>query len=212
MTEGRCDVDGCNNPPRRGRKLCGGHRNQKSRRQKLSPVGVDRLPHLIKINSEGLEVRESTDYPGFHVRSDGRIIGPSGNLPNPFLDKYGYQRVNRWFDGRFKQIGVHRIVCSAWHGSSPEAAHAAHINGDASDNRPENLRWSTAVENERDKTVHGTDGVGSRNAASKLTEEQVSFIKQELSSGVSGAKLSRMFNVSETTISYIKQGRTWTHV
>lgn len=60
--------------------------------------------------------------------------------------------------------------------------------------------------------MNGTDSVGSRNAASKLTEEQVRFIKQELSSGVSGAELSRVFSVSETTISYIKRGKTWTHV
>lgn len=31
-----------------------------------------------------------------------------------------------------------------------------HGNGDKSDNRPENLRWATHVENEQDKDLHGT--------------------------------------------------------
>lgn len=43
---------------------------------------------------------------------------------------------------------VHRLVCEAFHGVAPfEGAVVIHINEDALDNRPENLKWGTQKEN-----------------------------------------------------------------
>lgn len=49
---------------------------------------------------------------------------------------------------RGKNYKVHRLVCEAFHGPSPfHRAVVIHINEDALDNRPENLRWGTQKEN-----------------------------------------------------------------
>jgi hypothetical protein len=45
-------------------------------------------------------------------------------------------------------VKVHRAVCEAFHGPAPDGKPVViHINEDAHDNRPENLRWGTQKEN-----------------------------------------------------------------
>lgn len=53
---------------------------------------------------------------------------------------------------------------------------------------------------------------GEASHRSKLTDAEVSKIKQRLRMGVSGAELGRAFQVSQSTIHLIKTGRNWAHV
>ena len=49
---------------------------------------------------------------------------------------------------RGKNYKIHRLVCEAFHGSSHfDGAVVIHLNEDATDNRPENLKWGTQKEN-----------------------------------------------------------------
>ena len=49
---------------------------------------------------------------------------------------------------RGKNYKIHRLVCEAFHGPSPEDKPIVlHLNEDAMDNRPSNLRWGTQREN-----------------------------------------------------------------
>lgn len=62
----------------------------------------------------------------------------------------GYKFVVLQVNGKQKWIGVHRLVCCAFHGAPPSPNHQPdHINGNKSDNRPENLEWVTPKENVR---------------------------------------------------------------
>lgn len=59
------------------------------------------------------------------------------------------------------KMGVHRIVCMAFHGMPKDAKlAAAHLDGNAHNNKPENLAWATASENEQMKKEHGTYYIG----------------------------------------------------
>jgi hypothetical protein len=52
------------------------------------------------------------------------------------------------FNKHYGNIKVHQAVCEAFHGPKPfPAAVVLHLNEDAHDNRPENLRWGTQKEN-----------------------------------------------------------------
>jgi hypothetical protein len=43
---------------------------------------------------------------------------------------------------------IHRLVCEAFHGPAPSKKSVVmHLNEDAHDNRPENLKWGTQKEN-----------------------------------------------------------------
>lgn len=103
--------------------------------------------------------------PGLMASSLGRVllpvveyVMPSGGIrrttPSP---TYGYKTkasntarhaymglANR----RLGNLKIHRLVCEAFHGAPPfKRAVVLHLDEDATNNRPENLRWGTQKEN-----------------------------------------------------------------
>ena len=106
---------------------------------------------------------------------------------------------------------VHVLVCRAFHGPKPEDKDVtAHWDGDPWNNRPENLRWATFLENEDDKRRHDRHAIGERNPAHKLTAEQVAEIRRRyVPKYGAGAALAREFAVSTTQICDIVKGRCW---
>lgn len=89
------------------------------------------------------------------VRRDGRRARLKGRiLKLKFI--HHYNRVSLLRPGTRRDACVHRLVVEAWHGAKPDAdAVVRHLNGNALDNRPENLRWGTAAENTADMFEHG---------------------------------------------------------
>lgn len=52
------------------------------------------------------------------------------------------------YNRRFGNMKMHRLVCEAFHGPAPEGKpYVIHIDEDAHNNKPENLRWGTQKEN-----------------------------------------------------------------
>lgn len=87
----------------------------------------------------------------YRVRDNGavfRLNRPNGRM-RP-LDK-------QWTFGRqapssgylfVSGVSIHRVICSAFHGAAPSDKHVVdHIDTNRANNRPENLRWVTKVEN-----------------------------------------------------------------
>ncbi len=71
--------------------------------------------------------------------------------------KGAYIQVNLTLDGRSVVLRVHRLVAIAFLGPPPgEGYQAAHWNGDRFDNRAQNLRWATPLQNAKDRYRHGT--------------------------------------------------------
>lgn len=111
-----------------------------------------------------------------------------------------------------KRIKATRCMCSLVNGPAPSELHrAAHScgRGHLACIHPKHLRWATDVENEQDKTVHETSPVGIRNAAAKLNDENVREIRK---SHEDLFTLARRYGVTESAISYARNGHTWKHV
>jgi hypothetical protein len=52
------------------------------------------------------------------------------------------------YNKKFGNMKIHRLVCEAFHGQAPyERAVVIHIDENALNNKPENLRWGTQKEN-----------------------------------------------------------------
>lgn len=87
----------------------------------------------------------------YTVRDNGAV------LRHPHYDKRLRPLDNKWSFGKpcrqkgyllLAGVPVHRIVATAFHGSSPTKEHVVdHIDTNRRNNRPENLRWVTRLEN-----------------------------------------------------------------
>ncbi|MFC3848880.1 NUMOD4 motif-containing HNH endonuclease [Corynebacterium hansenii] len=75
-------------------------------------------------------------------------------------DKYGHLTLNlSRGDGRSNNRMVHRLIAETFLGPRPDGMHVRHLNGDPTDNRPENLAYGTHSENMRDMVRHGRNNV-----------------------------------------------------
>lgn len=104
------------------------------------------------------------------------------------------------------------LVLLAFVGPRPIGLHAAHINGDSQDDRPENLAWVTQAENNYHNVINGTVPKGSQHWRSVLTELDAVLIRDLLTRGIRNADIAKRFGVAHATISDIRNGRTWNHV
>lgn len=104
-------------------------------------------------------------YPGLLASSEGRLLLPPryAPLPNGGYRLYAPEpvqgavtRANRAANHTYRgiyakwfgNIKVHRAICEAFHGPAPfEGAVVIHLDEDAHNNRPENLKWGTQREN-----------------------------------------------------------------
>ena len=102
---------------------------------------------------------------GVMASSHGRILLPDYETPMPkggsrvicYKPTHGTQVRSKkgksyirmqCYSRRWGNIKVHRVVCEAFHGPAPSPSSIVmHINEDATDNRPENLKWGTQKEN-----------------------------------------------------------------
>ena len=108
---------------------------------------------------------------------------------------------------------VHVAVLESFSGPRPSPKHhAAHLNGNRTDNRIENLAWVTAKENMRHRDEHNTTLHGVDHHSVKLNPEKVIQIRNLHSQGLSMAELGRMFGVNETSIGKIIKRKTWQRV
>jgi hypothetical protein len=110
-------------------------------------------------------------------------------------------------------VGVHQMVLAAFIGPRPERMVCDHINADPADNRVENLRWVTAVENQHHAVAlgHITGRMGPR-SFSPLDDEKVRAIRERRRHGESLKALAAEFNVSTTTVSKVVNNLIWREV
>ena len=97
---------------------------------------------------------------------------------------------------------VHQLVMRTFVGEPPEGMEVLHKNGDPTDNRLCNLRYGSRTENILD--VYRQGGMWR-----KLSIDDVKEIRIRLESGEHGKDIANSFHVTETTISSIKCGRTF---
>jgi hypothetical protein len=108
---------------------------------------------------------------------------------------------------RYGAVGV--TICDSWKSFDCFYADVAHLYKDGMqidriDNNgnyePGNVRWVTPKQNIRNSTVV------------KLDEQEVGAIKSLFLLGVKGSQMAKAFNVQQTTISAIKNGKNWNDV
>ena len=124
----------------------------------------------------------------------------------------GYGKFH-WIDDR--DMGAHRISWTIHYDKIPPKMEVCHTCDNPSCVNPEHLFLGTHKENMKDRERKGrrTPPKGEKNGKARLTEEQVIEIKKALKEGnISGTELAKIYKVTKVQISYIKLGKSWSHV
>jgi hypothetical protein len=193
-------------------------------------LGVWRRGHFRRdIMGEGqVEIwKQVPGCDGYEASTLGRIRGWWGSGGRRLVSPSFLGRVNRGTGGyvgvRLRKAGrrtrAHSLVLETFVGPCPDGMECCHENGVRTDNRLENLRWGTPLDNGRDRVRHGTQShvgrsksppCGILNPNAKLQEIDVTVIRENECLGVSW--LSERFGVKEKQIRNILTRRQWRHV
>lgn len=70
-------------------------------------------------------------------------------------DKYGYIVIHLYKNGKMKNLFAHRLVLEAFVGICPKDMQCCHYDGIKTNNKLDNLRWGTQIDNVKDSRRQG---------------------------------------------------------
>ena len=163
--------------------------------------------------------KDIPDYVGLYQASNfGRIrrIGVAkGAVAGRVLrsgksSKYGHKNVALSKNSKPKSYLVHRLVALAFFGKpDDDRLIVTHRDGDPTNNRISNLKWSTPAENTFDQVLHGTHFGKHYGRKSALTDGQVLGIRKDhRSSKLIGLE----YGISPATVNQIRRRETHKHL
>jgi hypothetical protein len=131
----------------------------------------------------------------------------------PAITIHGYLVVKIYKNGKCKTCKIHRLIMLSFVGASKLDVN--HIDGVKTNNNFLNLEYCTRSENVRHSYTTGLAcNKGENNSQNKLNKQQVIEIKIALLKPYRGINndLSKKYEVTVSTISLIKKGKSWKHV
>lgn len=155
---------------------------------------IKRNKHPLKINN----------HPKNKIRSyPERILKP--DICN------GYYRIALWWGNKIiMRDYLHRIIAKEFIPNPNQYKYINHKDGNKLNNSLENLEWCTATHNACHAKNNGLNNNRLENHANaKLTNIEVSFIKEMFSLGVSDSDIAEAYNCSRGTINSIRIGKSW---
>ena len=140
----------------------------------------------------------------YNITEKGEVINvKNGRVLKPQLNGKGYLRVS--ISGKLEFI--HRLVAEKYIPNPNNLPQVNHKDGNKLNNKVENLEWSTNRDNRQHALANNLHVCGEKCTWSKLTEENVRFIRAN--KNVSAKELAKKFNVSVSTIKDVINNRTW---
>jgi len=131
-----------------------------------------------------------------------------------FMISRGYNRVNLYKDGKYKNFFVHCLVAEAFLGKKPIGKEVNHKDTNKQNNCANNLEYMTKSENIQHAVVSGRFkiNIGSKNAQAKIKEKDVLEIRKRYKEGETQKRLADEFNLSENHLQQIIQRCNWKYI
>ena len=163
-------------------------------------------------------IRKNPRYPyapDHPITVGGRIInGWVKKICGPNRKKHEYAvLVSLRKDGKTVTFRLHRLVLETFVGPCPDGMEGCHNDGDATNNRLENLRWDTHKANIHDSIEHGTKTkpptrYGENHHHAKFGDDVASEIRSMIYYRGMYQVEAKKYNVSDMTIRRIHKGRS----
>lgn len=163
-------------------------------------------------------------YEGCYLISNfGKIFSKKrktskGGFVKPFIDRYGYQRIELSNCGK-KKFYVHRLVGINFLPNPENLPVINHKNGIKIDNYKDNLEWASVSDNNNHAYRTGLNQYntsalpkmfGESHPATSLTTYQVSAIKTMRNEyKIKLQEIADIYNIDQATVSKIALGKTW---
>lgn len=160
-----------------------------------------------------IHFRTIPDFPQHRADSMGNIYRVYNNGKQIKLaqhpDKDGYLII-RFLHNRHRScLKVHRLICSAFHGLCPVNMMSRHLDGNRSNNLPDNLCWGTAQDNSDDKWRHGTMCTKEKSGRARFTQLDVDLMRSRYVNGETQQAIADDFETTQSRISEIVTRKTW---
>lgn len=129
------------------------------------------------------------------------------------LTVHGYPRVGLRSLGVIKTYTIHRLVTRAFFGPLPLGQEVAHLDGDKTNSKVENLIYTTRKINHGHKKLHGTQTWGeTHHLCTTLTEQDVEDIRVLYQLGTTQQRLAGEFGVSRQHVGGIVNQQRWANL
>ena len=152
----------------------------------------------------------------YFVSEEGNVFRNEKQL-KPSKDTGGYLGVNVCKNGIVKRFMIHRMVGECYLDNVNNLPEINHEDGNKSNNRYSNLKWTTSGDNKKHAYNNGLmiAPKGEKSKVSKLKNNDVIYIREKYKprdKQYNKEKLSTMFNISQSTINQIISNKTWKHI
>ena len=182
------------------RRICKGQRGL----SRADDFQLDRCPYG---QAAHITFRPIPSTSGTYLAGDDGRIYRDGHALKSWRGGYEqqYEMVSA---GDQRKAYVHRLVCEAFYGEAPgDFPEVRHLDGDPTNNKPQNLDWGTKEQNAADRHAHGRFS-GDKSPNAKLSSRVVAEI-QTLRGAMTRPALAARFGVSRGAIDDVLDGRTW---
>lgn len=161
--------------------------------------------------------KDITGYEGFYkVSNCGRVKSLKRATTYERILKQvsntdGYFVVTLSKKGKIKSERINRLVAGEFITNTENKREVNHIDGDKKNNKLNNLKWSTRIENAQHASDNNLYKRGVDHTNTTLTEDQIVWIRR-LRRKIDQRTLAKMFQVSQCSIGRIQRRVTWAHI
>ena len=144
---------------------------------------------------------EIQGYPNYLIYDDGKVFSKKSNkFLKPFINSRGYYRVDLCENGKRKNYKIHRLIGIHYIPNPDMKPQVDHINRIRTDNRIENLRWVSHLENQQNKGIPNNNTTGIKNISYSASKDLWVFQKM-----INGKRSEKYFKTKEEAIEFKNQ-------